>query len=97
MFSRKCPACSQSISFQAISQYLKAGSITCPYCLQKLKIKTLDSLVNSFWVGALAGFLAAMFEVPVLWAAVIGAVTAIVFQKYVDVFFSLAIDETPEF
>jgi ABC-type Fe3+ transport system permease subunit len=93
MFSRKCPSCSQAIPFKHIAQYLEQDALQCPYCLQHLKIKTLDSIVNSLLVGALAGIIGAALELPLGWIVTIGALSAIFLQKYVDVFFSLTLDE----
>ena len=97
MFSRKCPSCSQDLTFKQISQYIKEEAIDCPYCRARLRIKTFDSLTNSFLVGALAGIIAGTFHLPMLNSMLVGALAAIVFRKYIDVFFSLEVDDSPEF
>ena len=89
MFDRKCPCCKERIKFSYIKKMVNEISFKCPYCRKNLKIKTSDTYVNSVLLGAAVALVGVVLHWEVNTIIVIGALTSIFMQKYLDIFFAL--------
>ena len=90
MFETPCPECKKKLTLKHRINLLFHSFTYCYFCNKQIKIKFVPQILNSAAIGVLfGGSLALITELSLNKVILITAIVVIVFQRFIDIFFSL--------
>ncbi|GEM_PF-6591205 len=94
MISKSCPACNRRMTARYIITNIKKDAIYCPYCGSRLVPKLRSVMLNSLILGGTLGAILAIFtSLSMELIILITTFLSVFFQKYIDLFFQLKVEE----
>ncbi len=92
MFYKRCPKCSNKITYKYVREYKDSGEIQCPYCCTTLIVSFPIIMTNSIIIGISTGVFLAMFtDLSIVWVVLAAFIVAALFQWKLDILFALSI------